>query len=130
MPDPSAQQPIEVVERSDTARLLEDGVRELSPLKQLIIALRSEVGDAAAIGARLFAEEAALSLARGRATAAAAAQTRDEPARLRLLEPAASPPVPAPTDLVRLAVAVSNPATDRSTRRHGPRHLRPVPGSR
>jgi RNA polymerase sigma factor (sigma-70 family) len=93
VPDPSAQQPIEAVERSDTARLLEDGVRQLSPLKQLIIALRSEVGDA-------------LSLARGRATAAAAAQTRDEPARLRLLEPAASPPVPAPTDPVRLAVAV------------------------
>jgi RNA polymerase sigma factor (sigma-70 family) len=104
--DPTARQPLETAERSDIARLLEAGVRELSPLKQLIIALRSEVGDAAALGAELFRQEAALALARGRATAAAAAKTTDEPAQIHLITPAIASPVPEAGDLVHLAVAV------------------------
>jgi RNA polymerase sigma factor (sigma-70 family) len=106
VPDPAARQPLEMAERSDLAQLLEEGVSRLSPLKQFVIALRSEVGDAAALGAQLFAEEAALSLARGRATALAAAQTLDEPARLRMLAPTAVAPVREPADLIALPVAV------------------------
>jgi RNA polymerase sigma factor (sigma-70 family) len=106
VPDPAARQPLETAERTEIATMLAEGVSRLSPLKQLIIALRSEVGDAAAIGARLFLEEAALSLARGRATAAAAARTLDEPARIRMLAPAAVSPVSEPAELIALRVAV------------------------
>jgi DNA-directed RNA polymerase specialized sigma subunit len=101
--DPSARQPLETAEHSDTARLLEEGVRHLSPLKQLIIALRSEVGDAAAIGAQLFREEAALSCVRGRATAAAASKIREELAHLHV--PAAAAACPEPGHPVALQLA-------------------------
>lgn len=104
--DPAARRPLETVERMEIARMLADGVRQLSPLKQLIVALRSEVGDAAAIGAQLFLEEAALSLARGRATAVAAGKSVDEPARVRVLAPAVAAPAPEPAQPAPLELAV------------------------
>ncbi|MGH7995945.1 MAG: hypothetical protein ACREFX_06300 [Opitutaceae bacterium] len=104
--DPAARLPVDTVERTDIARLLEDGVKQLNPLKQLVVALRSDVGDAATIGARLFLEEAALSQARGRATAAAAARSLEQPARIRVLAPAVAAPVPEPAELTPLSLAV------------------------
>ncbi len=84
--DPYTDRPAEAVERADLARILEAGVRRLGGLKQLILALRSDLGDAAELGESLFRQEMALSLARGRATAAAAERTLDEPARIRRID--------------------------------------------
>lgn len=105
--DPAAREPLETVERSDLSARLEEGLGQLSPLKQLVIALRSDVGDAAAIGAQLFAQEAALSLARGRAAAAAAARALEEPARIRLLAPLEGPAEAEPAELIPMPVALA-----------------------
>jgi RNA polymerase sigma factor (sigma-70 family) len=83
--DPVGARPSEAVEQADIARILHERLAQLDPLKQFIIAMRNDIGDAAALAARLFREEAALSLGRGRSTAAAAAKTVDEPARIRLI---------------------------------------------
>ncbi|HEX3729939.1 MAG TPA: sigma-70 family RNA polymerase sigma factor [Opitutaceae bacterium] len=104
--DPAARPPLETVERADISARLADGLAQLSPLKQLIVALRSDVGDAAALGARLFQEEMDLSLARGRAIAAAAARTLDEPARIRIVAPPATLAGSEPAEAAELPVAV------------------------
>lgn len=83
--DPVGSRPSEAVEQADISRILHERLAQLDPLKQFIIAMRNDIGDAAALAARLFREEAALSLGRGRGTAAAAAKTVDEPARIRLI---------------------------------------------
>jgi len=85
--DPAGVHPQENLEQSDLARRLGAGVASLGGLKEFIVALRSEVGDASALAADLFRQEAKLSLSRGRATALAAAGTLDQPARIRLLAP-------------------------------------------
>jgi len=90
--DPAALRPLELMERAELTRRLEAGLASLSGLKQFIVAMRSEVGDAAALGAALFRQEMALSRARGRATAAAAEKTLDQPARIRRMDAAAEQP--------------------------------------
>ena len=82
--DTSGAGPHEAAEHSDISRILHGRFQRLDTLKQLIIAMRCDIGDAAALGARLFAEEMALSLARGRATAEAAFKSLDTPARVRM----------------------------------------------
>ncbi len=91
--DPAALRPREAAEQDDIARILHARVLELDLLKQFVIAMRNDIGDAAELAARLFRDEAALSLARGRASAAAAVKTVDEPARICLIgsvEPSAA----------------------------------------
>lgn len=112
--DPAGAAPLAQAEHRDIATILTDRLAQLDDLKRFIIAMRSDVGDAAALGARLFREEVALSLNRGRSIAAAAGQLTDEPARIRMIraaEPArAAQPVPIPledsADDVDLARAV------------------------
>jgi hypothetical protein len=104
--DPAARPPIETVERADISSRLAEGLAQLSPLKRLIVALRSDVGDAAALGSRLFLEEFALSLARGRSTAAAAARSLDEPARIRIVAPPAALAGNEPAEPAELPLAV------------------------
>lgn len=84
--DSAAVRPLEGMERSELTRRLEAGIASLGGLKQFIVALRSEVGDAASLGADLFRQEAELSRARGRATALAAEKTLDQPARIRRMD--------------------------------------------
>jgi hypothetical protein len=86
--DPQTSWPREVVEQADVARILHERVLRLDDLKQFVIAMRNDIGDAGALAARLFRDESALSLARGRATCAAAAKTLDEPARICLVSAA------------------------------------------
>lgn len=80
--DCPAARPREAAERSDISGILSERLRKLDDLKQLIIAMRSDLGDAAEIGARLFNQEIASSLDRGRAIAEAAMKTLEEPARI------------------------------------------------
>jgi RNA polymerase sigma factor (sigma-70 family) len=94
--------PTEAAEHADISRILSERLRKLDTLKQFVIAMRSDIGDAAALGARLFQEEAALSLARGRQTCAAAAKAIDDPARIRMIGGAAAIPA---SDEIRAAEA-------------------------
>jgi len=68
--------------------------------------MRSDIGDAAAVGSRLFREEVALSAARGRATAAAALKCQDEPARIRMIGSAVESAAEEEILPVELAIAV------------------------
>jgi len=104
--DLPALRPRESVEQDDISRILHAGVLQLDTLKQFVIAMRNDIGDAGALAARLFRDEAALSLARGRATCAAAAQTLDEPARVRLISPSEVPPASLPREPAPMAFAV------------------------
>lgn len=105
--DGSALRPADAAERADTAVMLEAGLRQLDGLKRLIIGLRSDLGDAAELGAAFLREEAALSLARGRAIAEAAARTLDEPARIRRVSEASPEAAPAaPSRAAEAACAV------------------------
>ena len=88
--DPLAQLPAEALEQADIAGILRERVRQLDVLKQFVVAMRNDIGDAAALGAILFQEEAALSLARGREISAAAAKSLDEPARIQVADSAAA----------------------------------------
>lgn len=90
--DPAASLPADAVEQADIAHILGEGVGKLDILKRLIIALRSDLGDAAELGAAFFREEAALSLARGRATFTAATRSIEEPAYIRLVSPSSGEP--------------------------------------
>jgi len=83
--DPLATRPIEALERADIAAILRGRMLEMDGLKQFVLAMRNDIGDAAALAAQLFGEETALSLARGRATAAAAAKSLEEPALIRII---------------------------------------------
>jgi hypothetical protein len=83
--DAAGTRPREAAENADIARILHDRLKKLDGLKQFIVSMRSDIGDAAAMGARLFKEEIALSQARGRATAAAAGKSVEEPARIRMI---------------------------------------------
>ncbi|HEY3756908.1 MAG TPA: sigma factor [Opitutaceae bacterium] len=95
--DPAGAAPLAQAEHRDIAGILNERLAQLDDLKRFIIAMRSDVGDAAALGAQLFREEAALSRSRGRGTAAAASRLTDEPARIRMIRageaarPAAQP---------------------------------------
>jgi RNA polymerase sigma factor (sigma-70 family) len=104
--DLTALRPREMAEQDDIARILHARVLELDPLKQFVIAMRNDIGDAAALAARLFRDEAALSLARGRASAAAAVKTVDEPARICLIGPVEAATAPFPPEAPALAYAV------------------------
>ena len=104
--DQPGRRPREMVEQDDIARILQARVLELDTLKQFIIAMRNDIGDAAALAARLFREESTLSLARGRASAAAAAQTLDEPARVCLISRTDSPAPAISREPAPLPVAV------------------------
>lgn len=84
--DAPASQPREAAERSDISGILHERLGRLDGLKQLILAMRNDIGDAAAVGARLFREEIVLSQARGRAIAAAALGIADPPARILVVE--------------------------------------------
>jgi hypothetical protein len=101
--DPQGLWPREVVEQADVARILHERVLRLDGLKQFVIAMRNDIGDAGALAARLFREESALSLARGRATCAAAAKAVDEPARICLIS-AAEALVPSEPEAFAFAV--------------------------
>ena len=94
------------MEQADIALILQEGVQKLDGLKQFVISMRNDIGDAAALGARLFRDEVALSQARGRAIAAAAAKTIDEPARIRLIGAVAAEPAAVPSEPTELAFAV------------------------
>jgi RNA polymerase sigma factor (sigma-70 family) len=83
--DPAGARPREAVEQADISSILHERLAQLDCLKQFIISMRNDIGDAAALAARMFRDESALSLGRGRATATAAARTLDEPARIRLI---------------------------------------------
>jgi RNA polymerase sigma factor (sigma-70 family) len=105
--DPVALRPREAVEQADISRILHERLAQLDGLKQFVIAMRNDIGDAAALAARLFSDEAALSLERGRATAAAASKTLDDPARIRLVTSAPqilAYQVPGETEDIALAV--------------------------
>ncbi len=104
--DPAALRPREAVEQDDIARILHARVLQLDTLKQFVIAMRNDIGDAATLAARLFRDEAALSLARGRASAEAAVKTLDEPARVRLIATVEAPATPFPAETPALACAV------------------------
>jgi len=104
--DLPALRPREAVEQEDIARILHARLLQLDTLKQFVIAMRNDIGDAAALAARLFRDEAALSLARGRATGAAAAKTFDEPARVCLIGNAEAASDPLPREPAELAYAV------------------------
>jgi RNA polymerase sigma factor (sigma-70 family) len=98
--------PREAVEQDDIARILHARVLQLDTLKQFVIAMRNDIGDAGALAARLFREEAALSQARGRATCLAAGKTVDEPARVRLISRSEALAEPYPQEPAPLAFAV------------------------
>ena len=108
--DPQALRPGEAVEQADIARILHERVLRLDGLKQFVLAMRNDVGDACVLGARLFRDEVALSLERGRATCAAAAKTFVEPAHLCLISEAvesaaATATEQVPGELVAFAMA-------------------------
>ena len=103
--DPLAPLPVEALEQEDIAGILRERVGQLDVLKQFVIAMRNDIGDAAALGAILFREEAALSLARGRQISAAAAKSLDEPARIQVGEAATAPKVET-DEAIELASAV------------------------
>ena len=77
--DPHTARPLEAAEHADIARILQGRLEQLDLVKQFIIAMRNDIGDAAALGARLFRDEAALSLSRGRAIAAGAPEVGRPP---------------------------------------------------
>jgi RNA polymerase sigma factor (sigma-70 family) len=104
--DPASARPLESAEQADIARILHERLAKLDDLKQFIIAMRNDIGDAAALGAKLFREEVALSLGRGRATASAASKSLEEPARLRLIGAAAPMAAPSADVEAELACAV------------------------
>jgi len=104
--DPHTARPLEAAEHADIARILQDRLSQLEPIKQFIIAMRNDIGDAAQLGAQLFREEAALSLARGRAIAAGALKSGDRPARIRRVEAALPVRLPLVEANESLAVAV------------------------
>jgi len=104
--DPEGSRPREAVEQADIARILHDGVQTLDEFKQFVIAMRNDIGDAAALAARLFREETALSLARGRAIASGASKSLDEPARIRLIGVPGAAAEPEPAENLELACAV------------------------
>jgi RNA polymerase sigma factor (sigma-70 family) len=83
--DTALSQPRDAAENADISGILHERLCKLDSLKQFIVSMRSDIGDAAAVGARLFKEEIALSSARGRATAAAALKCQDEPAKIRMI---------------------------------------------
>jgi len=106
--DPMATRPLEALERADIADILRDRMLQMDGLKQFVLAMRNDIGDAATLAARLFGDEGALSLARGRASASAAFKTLDEPACIRRVESLATVQeanIPAP-EPVELAFAV------------------------
>ena len=105
--DTAVSQPREAAENADIAGILHERLGKLDSLKQFVISMRSDIGDAASIGVRLFREEMALSGARGRATAAAASQCVDEPARIRMIGSAGDRPKAEEAALaMELAIAV------------------------
>ncbi len=104
--DTAVSQPREAAENADIAGILHERLRRLDSLKQFIVSMRSDIGDSAAIGARLFREEIALSAVRGRATAAAASKCLDEPARLRMIGSAGDRRTEVETLADELAIAV------------------------
>ena len=104
--DVQVPRPREAAEQADISRILNEGVRTLDGLKQFVIAMRSDIGDASALAARLFREEIALSHARGRAAAAGAAKSLDEPARMRVIGAPAAPVVLEQHEPAELAQAV------------------------
>jgi len=104
--DPHTARPREAAEHADIARILHERLLQLDPVKQFVIAMRNDCGDAAALGARLFREEAALSFGRGRATADAAAKSLDQPARIRMIGSAEPALISLPLPSVELAIAV------------------------
>jgi RNA polymerase sigma factor (sigma-70 family) len=104
--DPASARPLESAEQADISRILHERVAKLDELKQFIIAMRNDIGDAAALGAKLFREEMALSFGRGRATAAAAGKSQEEPARLRMIGTVAPAYTAAADAEVELAYAV------------------------
>jgi len=103
--DPLAPLPVEALEQADIAGILRERVGHLDVLKQFVIAMRNDIGDAAALGALLFQEETDLSLARGREISVAAARSLDEPARIQMAAAAAEAP-PAEDAPLELAQAV------------------------
>ena len=104
--DTALCQPCDAAENADIAGILHERLGRLDSLKQFIVSMRSDIGDSAAIGARLFREEIALSAGRGRATAAAAATCLDEPARIRMIGSASERPADVETLAVEMAIAV------------------------
>jgi RNA polymerase sigma factor (sigma-70 family) len=104
--DTAVSQPRDAAENADIAGILHERLGRLDSLKQFIVSMRSDIGDSAAIGARLFREEIALSAGRGRATAAAAAKCLDEPARIRMIGSAGERPADVETLAVEMAIAV------------------------
>jgi len=104
--DQETLRPREAVERADLSRILGARVQRLDLLKQFVIAMRNDIGDAGALAARLFHDEVALSRERGQATAAAAAKTLDEPARICLVNPIEAAPEGAGAEPPALAFAV------------------------
>lgn len=107
--DPMGVRPIDALERADIASILQERMLQLDSLKQFIIAMRNDIGDAAVLAARLFREETAISLSRGRATAASASKSLDEPARIRMIgvsSPATETTELSPAGPIELAVAV------------------------
>jgi RNA polymerase sigma factor (sigma-70 family) len=104
--DAAGTRPREAAESADIARILHDRLKKLDALKQFIVSMRSDIGDAASLGARLFREEIALSLSRGRATAAAAATCLEEPARLRMIGGSFLEVVEEPSQPEELALAM------------------------
>ena len=81
--DSKALRPSEGAEVADVAGILHDGLQDLDPLRRFVIALRNDIGDADVLAAQLFREEAALSLARGRAIADAVSKSLDLFSRIR-----------------------------------------------
>ncbi len=104
--DAAVSHPRDAAESADIAGILHERLGKLDSLKQFIVSMRSDIGDSAAIGARLFREEIALSVGRGRATATAASKCIDEPARIRMIGSAGERPADVETLAVEMAIAV------------------------
>jgi RNA polymerase sigma factor (sigma-70 family) len=104
--DTTVSQPRDAAESADIAGILHERLCKLDSLKQFIVSMRSDIGDAAAVGSRLFREEVVLSAARGRATAAAALKCQDEPARIRMIGSAGERIAEEEVLAVDLAIAV------------------------
>jgi RNA polymerase sigma factor (sigma-70 family) len=94
--DPLAVQPHDALERADIASILRDRMLQMDDLKQFILAMRNDIGDAVTIAANLFRNETALSMSRGRAIATAASKSLDEPARIRMIGVLVAAPEPCP----------------------------------
>jgi RNA polymerase sigma factor (sigma-70 family) len=104
--DPHTARPREAAEHADIARILHERLQQLDPVKQFVIAMRNDCGDAAALAARLFRDEASLSFSRGRTAAAAAAMSADLPARIRMIAGAEPALILLPAPSEELAIAV------------------------